>query len=947
MAFSAFKILKGLLISEEATLTPKQIEITPAGSASTKTSIVSSQTGNVTLTLPNATDTLVGKATTDVLTNKTLTGNIAVNLISGAATITLPVSSSDLATLALAETLTNKTLTAPVINSPTGIVKGDVGLGNVDNTSDATKNAAAVSLTNKTIDADLNTITNIENADIKAGAAIDASKLADGTVSNAEFQRIGALGSTAVGISDSQVLTNKTIDADLNTLSNIENADIKAGAAIDAAKIADGTVSNTEFQRINALGSAAVGISDTQVLTNKDIDGGTASNTSRLTVPKDTKANLDALTRKEATVVYASDLNRLYADDGSNLISIGSSSGAINFISNPDAEIGTTDWVVDSFAAASRPAGALTGTTTGITFAASSSAPLAGVNSFTLAKDAANRQGRVVYTGITLTPAYFAKVLNISMDYIVSSGTFVAGAAGVDSDVIPYIQNVTDGTFIEPSSFKFLSNSSTISDHFSATFQTAPSATSYRLLLYFPTTSASAFTLKLDNIAVSPSNYVFGTPITDWVACTFTGSWIANTVYTARKRRVGDNYEYNVKVALSGAPTSAVLSLNLPTGDVIDTNKLPTGTAIDFDSATDGDVHIFAGSAWRGRAHMTNSGGTAVALTYADTNGNFGFITQAQPATFGNGHIVIAIFKVPIVGLSSSVQMSDSADTRVVSFSGNTTAGTSIPTSTYTNVPFTTVEDSHGAWNGTQYLIKVSGIYSLASTLQYASASWTQGRYNIIGVYKNGALYRNSTNYIQYTASQVPNSMVLSVEDIPCLVGDTLEIRTAQNEGTRSLGVSAEEQFLTISRVSGPSAIAASEDYNLRYIATSGQTFAGGTTTVSYPTKFWDSHNSFSSNTTFTAQTSGKYRVNSQVIIPIVSGLGTCNITINKNGSPHSVKIDAKIFDGFDHPFCIQDTVQMLAGDTVTISVLNGGTSQTADTTAGANFLSIEKVGNY
>lgn len=36
-------------------------------------------------------------------------------------------------------TLLNKTLTAPVINSPTGIVKGDVGLGNVDNTSDISK----------------------------------------------------------------------------------------------------------------------------------------------------------------------------------------------------------------------------------------------------------------------------------------------------------------------------------------------------------------------------------------------------------------------------------------------------------------------------------------------------------------------------------------------------------------------------------------------------------------------------------------------------------------------------------------------------------------------------------------------------------------------------------------------------------------------------------------
>ncbi len=38
-----------------------------------------------------------------------------------------------------AVTLTNKTLTSPVITTPTGIVKGDVGLGSVDNTSDVNK----------------------------------------------------------------------------------------------------------------------------------------------------------------------------------------------------------------------------------------------------------------------------------------------------------------------------------------------------------------------------------------------------------------------------------------------------------------------------------------------------------------------------------------------------------------------------------------------------------------------------------------------------------------------------------------------------------------------------------------------------------------------------------------------------------------------------------------
>jgi len=58
-------------------------------------------------------------------------------------------------------TLTNKTLTSPVINTPTGIVKGDVGLGNVDNTSDSTKDSATATLTNKTISASANTITNL------------------------------------------------------------------------------------------------------------------------------------------------------------------------------------------------------------------------------------------------------------------------------------------------------------------------------------------------------------------------------------------------------------------------------------------------------------------------------------------------------------------------------------------------------------------------------------------------------------------------------------------------------------------------------------------------------------------------------------------------------------------------------------------------------------------
>jgi hypothetical protein len=60
-------------------------------------------------------------------------------------------SSGNVATIDGTQTLTNKTLTSPAINTPTGIVKGDVGLGNVDNTSNATERAATATLTNKRI----------------------------------------------------------------------------------------------------------------------------------------------------------------------------------------------------------------------------------------------------------------------------------------------------------------------------------------------------------------------------------------------------------------------------------------------------------------------------------------------------------------------------------------------------------------------------------------------------------------------------------------------------------------------------------------------------------------------------------------------------------------------------------------------------------------------------
>jgi len=57
--------------------------------------------------------------------------------------------------------------------------------------------SSATTFTNKVIDADAtgNNITNIENANVKAAAAIDATKIADGSVTSAEFQYLSTVTS--------------------------------------------------------------------------------------------------------------------------------------------------------------------------------------------------------------------------------------------------------------------------------------------------------------------------------------------------------------------------------------------------------------------------------------------------------------------------------------------------------------------------------------------------------------------------------------------------------------------------------------------------------------------------------------------------------------------------------------------------------------------------------
>jgi len=101
----------------------KRLMFNPNGSTTnTRTMISSVQTVDRTITLPDATDTLVGKATTDTLTNKSISGstNTITNIANASLTnsaITINGTSTSLGGSISVGTVTSVTGTSPVVSS--------------------------------------------------------------------------------------------------------------------------------------------------------------------------------------------------------------------------------------------------------------------------------------------------------------------------------------------------------------------------------------------------------------------------------------------------------------------------------------------------------------------------------------------------------------------------------------------------------------------------------------------------------------------------------------------------------------------------------------------------------------------------------------------------------------------------------------------------------------
>lgn len=321
------------------------------------------------------------------------------------------------------------------------------------------------------------------------------------------------------------------------------------------------------------------------------------------------------------------------------------------------------------------------------------------------------------------------------------------------------------------------------------------SAGDYALVMFNNNTGANDISTNFSITATAISDNVVQSwqDGTEWTSFTPTGSWTTNTTYTGKWKRDGSDLDCDILVTASGAPTSANLTVNLPSGLAIDTTKIVSSSS-GYMSLGLGRLIDANGSTYP--LYGVYNSATSVSVNYTDdaaTGVVYNQVSQATPVTIASGDTVHIKFRVPIQGWSSTptlLALPAATQTEYV-LEVNSNAAQSVAISTA--IPFANiVTNKNMNWNGTSTTIPLAGMYKISANVFTSNAAgWG------LSVFVNGSLKKSSCQAPSNITSQS-----LSVE-VYLNQGDVVDVRQNGTGVTMNLSNNDAYHWISITRING------------------------------------------------------------------------------------------------------------------------------------------------
>lgn len=622
----------------------------------------------------------------------------------------------------------------------------------------------------------------------------------------------------------------------------------------------------------------------------------------------------------QAIFIDSADSKPKRKDSDGNVLEFGTGSGGgSEVIFYDDFETGVGNWTA-FHNATNFSDGEDTTTTPTITIAETTTTPHEGSKSALITAGAA---GDGVSTDIPLERKDRARVQRLTL-------TFEYDDTAAEGDYEIWFYDDTNSQAQQPTPYKLPGGVAGQVYRFAVPpeVQTNHDCETLRLSIYQK--AATPPNLKIDNVSVGPGVRVSGPVVTDSESYTPTvsnlgsGSTDSAIVYYSR---IGDKLIGQGKVVkdtTAGTGTS-VVTVSLPSGLAIDTNKVPSA---DFNQNI-GSAQLQDGATrTEGVVQINNS--TSIGFVMSGTNSLTG-------SEFGASDQLSFTFTVPIQGWSSNQVLSSDTATREVIGAASLSGDQAVSSTSEVQVELDEViTDTHSQVDTANHrvLVKIPGFYKVKARVQVGA--YTANEYFI------ARIKDSSGTTVGVDISVSASSSVFAKAEVPTKyynAGEYFEV-FAQSDSDTSYSIVASNTFLEIQRVSGPQQIAASTQTYVIASSNSGQVFSKATEAtviyedveeISHGTAFYDPTTGI-----ITANRAGFIYVDASVVWPSVDTSVSFDtfMTIRKNGSAYKVGPRLTFLSGHSSVIGVSVTglVPVQAGDTIDIRAYqsNGSTNSEA-----------------